>query len=199
MAPRTKKQYEQIREEKRELIMNTALRLFSSKGYVATSINEIAKESRISKGLMYNYFKSKEDLLMSLIGEYMNLMSSILDSGNNDEVSDKDFERFIDRMTESFVQNRELWKLYIKISLQAEVANVIVSQVESGEAMLRHKVLIMKYFKDRFENPEEEALLFNSIIKGLSIQLVYAPEWYSKELVDSLVNKIKSMFIKEIK
>ncbi|MDR1653742.1 MAG: TetR/AcrR family transcriptional regulator, partial [Prevotellaceae bacterium] len=61
--PRTKEQYEKIRNEKRQLIKQTALSLFADKGYDATSISEIAKKAGISKGLMYNYFTSKEELL----------------------------------------------------------------------------------------------------------------------------------------
>ncbi|MDR1542801.1 MAG: TetR/AcrR family transcriptional regulator, partial [Prevotellaceae bacterium] len=61
--PRTQVQYEKIRNEKRQLIKQTALSLFAENGYETTSISEIAKKAGISKGLMYNYFTSKEELL----------------------------------------------------------------------------------------------------------------------------------------
>jgi leucyl aminopeptidase len=67
MSPRTPKQFKEIREEKRNLIMDTALEHFASEGYYATTINHIAKHAGISKGLMYNYFESKEALLKAII------------------------------------------------------------------------------------------------------------------------------------
>ncbi|HRW21852.1 MAG TPA: helix-turn-helix domain-containing protein, partial [Bacteroidales bacterium] len=63
MSPRTPEQFEEIRLSKHKLILDTAMKLFASSGYHNTSISKIAKEAGISKGLIYNYFDSKEDLL----------------------------------------------------------------------------------------------------------------------------------------
>lgn len=65
--PRTKKQFEKIRNEKIELIKNSALKLFAENGYHSTSISKIAKSAKISKGLIYNYFESKESLLHDIM------------------------------------------------------------------------------------------------------------------------------------
>ena len=43
MSPRTPLQFEEIREEKRNLIMDTALEHFAREGFHATTINHIAK------------------------------------------------------------------------------------------------------------------------------------------------------------
>ena len=67
MSPRTEAQYEEIREEKKELIKRVALEIISEHGIQNTSISKIAKEAGVSKGLMYNYFESKEDLLKRII------------------------------------------------------------------------------------------------------------------------------------
>lgn len=70
MSPRTKVQFEKIRQKSRENIENIALELFALKGYHATSISQIAERAGISKGgLLYNYFKSKEQLLDSIIAK----------------------------------------------------------------------------------------------------------------------------------
>lgn len=47
--------------------MNTAHQLFIEKGYLATSIQDILEYSGISKGTFYNYFASKNDLLIALL------------------------------------------------------------------------------------------------------------------------------------
>lgn len=69
--PRTKEQNEKIREEARNRIINAAIKLFSLKGYHGTSISDIAKEAQISKGLAYNYFESKQDLLRAIFESMM--------------------------------------------------------------------------------------------------------------------------------
>lgn len=71
--PRTKEQYEAIKIESKLKIERAGLKLFIEKGLLATSVGEIALEAGISKGLMYHYYRSKEDLYYELIGEAINL------------------------------------------------------------------------------------------------------------------------------
>ena len=52
--------------EKRDKIINAAMREFSAKGFKNASSNEIAKKSGISKSLLFYYFSSKEDLFQFL-------------------------------------------------------------------------------------------------------------------------------------
>ena len=62
MSPRSTLQNEKIRSESISNILNAAFKLMSAKGYDSTSIAQIATEAGVSKGLMYNYFQSKEDV-----------------------------------------------------------------------------------------------------------------------------------------
>ena len=55
------------KERRRQEIIYTALELFVSKGYAATKITDIAKRANISRGLMFHYFESKENLYEELI------------------------------------------------------------------------------------------------------------------------------------
>ncbi|QYO63930.1 TetR/AcrR family transcriptional regulator [Leptolyngbya sp. 7M] len=65
--PRTPAENDRIRRETMERILATSLRLFCEKGYYATSIEDIAKQAQISKGLLYHYFRSKEEVLSALV------------------------------------------------------------------------------------------------------------------------------------
>lgn len=55
------------KERRRQEIIYTALELFVSKGYAATKITDIAKRANMSRGLMFHYFESKENLYEELI------------------------------------------------------------------------------------------------------------------------------------
>jgi len=50
-------------EERREQIVKAATKLFSEQGYYLTTIQDIAREAGISVGLIYQYFKDKDDVL----------------------------------------------------------------------------------------------------------------------------------------
>ena len=60
-----RKQREQA--ARRELIKNSASRLFSLQGYTNTTIEQIALEAELSKATIYLYFKSKEELFFSIV------------------------------------------------------------------------------------------------------------------------------------
>lgn len=55
-------------KRKRE-ILKSALYLFSKKGFLRTKMEEIAKRAMLSKGLLYFYFTSKEEILEEIIKE----------------------------------------------------------------------------------------------------------------------------------
>jgi AcrR family transcriptional regulator len=54
-------------QEKRQLILDTATKLFSRFGFSKTSLDEIAAAAQIAKGTVYNYFPSKEELFMAAV------------------------------------------------------------------------------------------------------------------------------------
>lgn len=71
MSPLTKKQLNQIRDERREQIKKAALKVFARRGITGTTMRMIASEAGISLGLSYSYFKSKDELLTQLVQEAM--------------------------------------------------------------------------------------------------------------------------------
>ncbi|QDH80602.1 TetR/AcrR family transcriptional regulator [Echinicola soli] len=54
------------RQKKEKEILEAAISLFASKGYHATKMDEVAKQAKMSKGLIYFYYKNKEDLYMAV-------------------------------------------------------------------------------------------------------------------------------------
>lgn len=55
--------------DKRSVILDAALKTFVQRGYPETRVSEIAAEARVAEGTLYNYFQSKEDLLLALFDE----------------------------------------------------------------------------------------------------------------------------------
>ncbi|RMG61165.1 MAG: TetR/AcrR family transcriptional regulator [Deltaproteobacteria bacterium] len=65
-------------EEKRERILQAALRVFSRKGFYKSRVSEIAKEAGVADGTIYLYFKNKDDLLISIFEEKIDELIRIL-------------------------------------------------------------------------------------------------------------------------
>ncbi len=57
-------------EERRQEIIDTAMKVFYEKGYEKTSISDIAREMDVAQGLCYRYFSSKEELFDTALDQY---------------------------------------------------------------------------------------------------------------------------------
>lgn len=62
---------------KRDLIVQTAARVFARKGYSGTVISDIALAAGIGKGTIYEYFKSKEDLFFGVFEWFVRQMTEL--------------------------------------------------------------------------------------------------------------------------
>src|SRR6187549_1054769 len=60
---------QQERQARRRRIQRAARTVFAERGYAKTSIEQIAREASLSVGAIYLYFRSKEDLYVSLLEE----------------------------------------------------------------------------------------------------------------------------------
>lgn len=67
-------------DDVRQRIFASALRLFSSRGFAATSLREVAEDARVSKPMIYYYFRSKEELYGSIVQEILAEMASSIRS-----------------------------------------------------------------------------------------------------------------------
>jgi TetR/AcrR family transcriptional regulator, fatty acid metabolism regulator protein len=56
-------------EDKRRVILDAAVRVFAHKGYHTSRVGDIAEEAGVAHGLLYHYFRSKEELLETIFRE----------------------------------------------------------------------------------------------------------------------------------
>lgn len=63
------KRKERITRTRQKQILDAALAVFSAKGFGEASVADIAKEAGVGIGTIYNYYKDKHDLLISLIAD----------------------------------------------------------------------------------------------------------------------------------
>lgn len=64
--------------EKEQKILESAIAVFSEKGFSAATTNEIAKIAGVAEGTIFRYFKTKKDILRSILVQTLNLISSKL-------------------------------------------------------------------------------------------------------------------------
>jgi AcrR family transcriptional regulator len=177
MSPRTPKQFEEIRHEKKHLIMDSALELFASIGYESTTISQIAIKAGISKGLLYNYFKSKEELIEDVLNHGIDKVFALYDPNRDGVLEPDEMEFFINETFRILKENLVFWKLYYSICMQPSVYKFIKKRMDEFTKPVMK--MTMEYFQAQgFENPTAEAYFFDALLDGISIDFVMAPDKY---------------------
>ncbi|MFN8241327.1 MAG: TetR/AcrR family transcriptional regulator [Bacteroidales bacterium] len=194
MSPRSAKQFEEIREEKITLIMDTALEHFANEGFHATTINHIAKHAGISKGLLYNYFKSKEELLIEIIRRSVVDIYGNIDPNGDGIISEDEFEQFIRRFATLLREKRLIWRLFYQLIMQKDVYEIFINSyfvkgtVTWPDSSIQDHFLsnVTSMIKDYFERKKErmpadwdhnlDLEMFVHTLKGFSLTSVFLDE-----------------------
>lgn len=72
--------------DKHQRILDAALKVFAAKGFYNTKVSEIARTAGVADGTIYNYFKSKDDILISLFEDQMDWILARLETLDGDIV-----------------------------------------------------------------------------------------------------------------
>jgi TetR/AcrR family fatty acid metabolism transcriptional regulator len=67
-------------EDKRRQLLDAAVRVFARKGYHASRVGDIAEEAGVAHGLLYHYFKSKDQVLEAVFHENWSLLVARIES-----------------------------------------------------------------------------------------------------------------------
>jgi TetR/AcrR family transcriptional regulator, fatty acid metabolism regulator protein len=67
-------------EDKRRQLLDAAVRVFARKGFHASRVGDIAEEAGVAHGLLYHYFKSKDQVLEAVFQENWNLLVARVES-----------------------------------------------------------------------------------------------------------------------
>lgn len=151
--------------DRKQHVINTAHQLFISKGFQATSIQDILDYSGISKGTFYNYFSSKNELL---IGLFTSLTKKLEKERNqllhgNDS---RDVEIFIRQLELHLEMNKEnnLFALYDEV--------IALNDKELREYFRQNQLQILQWIYSRFLDiygEKKQPFLFDSAIMFFAI------------------------------
>jgi AcrR family transcriptional regulator len=188
--PRTKKQNKEIRQEKRELILDTALEVFATHGYHGSSISTIAKHAGIAKGLLYNYFESKEQLLREIFMIGFNQIDQIFDPDKDGTITSDELEYFINEYCNALINRASFWKLYYSLMLQPAVMEIITFDMHEQFSHITLSKLTSYFEKKGTKDPEFETVLVHSLFDGIALNYLMDPEHYP-------ILKVKDYFIKK--
>lgn len=187
--PKTPEQYEALRQKRRKEIQEAALRLFANEGIHHTSMNSIALEAKISKGLIYNYFKSKKALIHAILLDGFEDFKQAFDRNKDGELSREEFEYFIRESFRIIEQKPDFYLFYFSLLMQPSIVELI--QKEYSEIAEPLWNILYQYFAQQgFTNPKIHARVFGALMDGIALHYVMDPhEFNIEETIQVILEK----------
>jgi AcrR family transcriptional regulator len=104
---------EREKEHRKEEILDSAQKVFFEKGLLSATMDEIAEASELSKGTLYLYYKSKEDLYLAVMMRGMEslygLLEQIISSGDS---TVRKINRFLEMYNEFYCSHRSFFRMF---------------------------------------------------------------------------------------
>ncbi|MBN2017292.1 MAG: TetR/AcrR family transcriptional regulator [Candidatus Cloacimonetes bacterium] len=167
----------------KDLIVQTALKLFLSKGFNETSMNEIAVEVGISKPAIYHHFKNKDELVQAIFDHFTAKMANWTQASYSG-LSDKDKIHKMFSSTPTFMHIEEVLLDSIDTDLpySYNMFMLLMSRMKSEykiriseDLLLTHQKLTESFTRLQQEqnirndiDPETLSRMMHSILEGLS-------------------------------
>jgi AcrR family transcriptional regulator len=187
MSPRSPKQFAEIREERKQQILDAALHVFAEDSYHGSSIAAVAKRAEVSKGLIYNYFESKEEILKTLIVGIFDHMMETLQLDLQKPLSKADFVRIIELSVDEVVKTPQRWKLYMSLSFQPDVTPLIMTELMPK--LQPFMIAMSNYFIGKgHEDPMTMMRYYSAVLDGVQMHILMDPQNFP-------VDKVKQMII----
>ncbi|WP_188998983.1 TetR/AcrR family transcriptional regulator [Paenibacillus nasutitermitis] len=175
--PRSKEQFEEMRNATREKIHSAAMELFVHQGFGSTNVQDIADTAGISIGLLYRHYKTKDQLFHEMVAYAVEGLKRNINFFESDQSPKKVIEQFVDEVYTDMMKGEELANLLILInqSLLAGTAtaskqNEEILRVNAGlldaTAQLIRKGQQLGEF--RSGDAHEMAVFFYAAVQGLA-------------------------------
>lgn len=94
--------------DKQKKIILAAIESFSEKGYAATSTSEIAKKAGVAEGTIFRHYKTKKDLLISIVAPMMAKLIGPFVVNDFNKVLDKQYDRVEDFLRATIENRRDV-------------------------------------------------------------------------------------------
>lgn len=190
--PRTPEENDRIRQLSKEKIRTAAMELFIKKGYYATSINDVAIQAGISKGLLYNYYKGKEELLSEMVDTRIREVVEVMEGATVFERPIEQLRHIVEGAIDNVSQRPEVFRFYLHLQTQpeADVELIKYSKLLIEENARQFELQCEIFEKLGVEEPRKRSLYFSSTLQGIMLMISTYPNQFP-------VEEVKAQMIRE--
>lgn len=144
----------------KERIISESLKLFSLKGFLSTSIQDIMMEAKTSKGGLYNHFKSKDDIFIAVLSEARKIWrQKNLEGLDKIEKPIEKVKKLLENYRDRYLKDTETFPggcIFVTLSVELDDQRPNFSK-ELNEGFVRLKAMIKRYLDQGKEFGELKA------------------------------------------
>jgi AcrR family transcriptional regulator len=181
-------------QEKRELsiskLVDVALCLFSTQGYESTSIRAIASEAGMSLGLLYNYFKSKDELLEEIFRRGVQDIHDSFKQLPGKESNSSGIEQHIRQTVKLLKEKKDFWKLLHGIRMQSPVVRHLMKEMNEQTTFIEDRIR-QNLIEAGIPFPDLEAKLLFASIDGMAHHFLLYDNYPVDDVATLLIMKYK--------
>ena len=161
--PRTSRQNQQLRVDSIRRLLAAAQTVFARLGYERATIRDIALEAGVAQGLLYNYFRSKDDLLREVFREGARDVAEAFSAARAGAPADEQLEHVIRRSFEIVRERREFWLLSYMVRFQPRTTEVLGEELTEWSEAVRHRLETLLREIGHVDAPALSRVLFGAI------------------------------------
>ncbi|MFD0713204.1 TetR/AcrR family transcriptional regulator [Paenibacillus sp. GCM10027626] len=187
--PRTQEENERIRQISKDKILMAAMELFMKRGYHATSIDDVAKHANISKGLLYNYYKGKEELLGTMVEARINEMVQVMEVAATKETPAGQLKHIAEGAIDNVKEKPEVFRFYLHLQTQPESDQVLAkySKLLIEESARQFNLQCEMFQNLGVKEPRKRSLYFSSALQGIMLMISTYPEQFPIEEIKAQI------------
>ncbi|KOR76824.1 TetR/AcrR family transcriptional regulator [Paenibacillus solani] len=190
--PRSPSENERIRQLAKDKILEAAMDLFIQQGYHATSINDVAKQAEISKGLLYNYFSGKEGLLAAMVEERIAGVAEVIEKAASLQAPAEQLKFIVEQAIDNVYQQPEVFRFYLHLQTQPEADQELFpySKRLVEEAARQFEIQCSIFESIGVPEPRKRSLYFSSTLQGIMLMISTYPQHFP-------IDEVKEQMLKE--
>ena len=183
--PRTPEENDRIRQASKEKIRAAAMELFMKQGYYATSISDIAKKAGISKGLLYNYYKGKEELLAEMVEARIKEVVEVMEEAFTLNTPREQLEHIVNGAIDNILKKPEVHRFYLHLQTQPEADDELIKYshliIEENARQFEFQCKIFESMGEK--EPRKRSLYFSSVLQGIMLMISTYQQGFSVEAI----------------
>ena len=191
-------------EDRKALILECSKQLFSEYGYHKTQISDIISRAKIARGTVYQYFKNKDDIFITLLEDYFNKWQKILVRRDYEldftKITAVDFLKHRIKTTlQFFADDHELCNIVLRmgVGLHENIEHVIKNLERDILNIVKEEIHFGQRTKNVDENMDTDlvaSVLGGAVLKTAHFYFVQERERFKDKTVEDIAEGITRIF-----